>query len=285
MQVNRLRDKLRQYRQKQNYKVLQERLTRVLGSVGSEANWTERLRIPLSVGSSSKHLSRLEIFCENVFQMRELVGGVLQHVTTGRWVVWMEEDYPELVVPDEVLRDYLWDLLDEFGYLRLRKPKARVFSIGLDIEDFYLSVSGKSQICAVYDQYASMVARDYDWNIFSDYSLCERKPFSRTQTCLRREPFIACLICITDVPTLGMELLAKIKSILKVDAGREMREDQNTIVDPSTNQWLCIGPHSPPIQRESMWRVESIGQEFVGACMRALAYIHPKIVTEIRKTG
>ncbi|BCW95757.1 MAG: hypothetical protein WHS44_08955 [Fimbriimonadales bacterium] len=257
--------KLRQYRIRQNRASLRERLWHCLGSEAAAV----RIRAPsarsrISKGSSQTSPS-LNVYLETFAQLRELVDSFWQAVPSDRWVVWVGADYPEFVLPDSLLKRYLWQLVEAFEGQAIRKPGAHsTLYLDASENDFYASVRGKRWASVLYDAYTQIAKRDYGWEPFR-----ERLP--------SRHAFVGLFFREQNAFQIA-QLFEKVRLCLSgFSLERNEMEQGLRLTDARTGQFVRITHHD----ESGIWCIEAAGADFTRRLERIYGYLRGKMMTRV----
>ncbi|CUU09861.1 hypothetical protein GBSOP10_10622 [Armatimonadetes bacterium GBS] len=260
-----LESEWRQYRIRQNREALRERLWHCLGSEASAAT----IRAPSACSQISKGSSQtspsLNVYPETLAQLRELVDSFWQAVPSDRWVVWVGADYPEFVLSDNLLKRRLWQLVEAFEGLAIRKPGAHsALYLDASENDFYASVRGKRWASVLYDTYTQIAKRDYGWELFR-----ERLPSMHA--------FVGLLFREQDAFQIA-QLFEKVRLCLSgVSLERNEMEQGLRLTDARTDQFVRI----TRLSESGVWCMEAAGTDFTRRLERIYGYLRGKMMTRV----
>ncbi len=289
MQNDRLRAKLLEYHQRRNYHRLQEQLNRALGDAASQVQI--QVRVPTPHATEQQPDPSMTVYPEHSSQMYELTEFALRALSADLWRIHIDEWHPHFFLRTEVLIGHLDALLKEFERLLVYRPEAHTFDLILDRcdyspilrggailnkdsdnADYQITLRGNRLVRQGCDFCARILLRDYGWDITASAS-----PFGRAATLmagLRKG------LCTTQVSLLYVEdtglitkYLSGIVDLLKYRLKREVAWEYNRLIDRPTKQWLRASFHSTHDTGGSIWRVESVGKDFLVACGDAFGEI------------
>ena len=226
------------------------------------------------------------MYPETYLQMRELTLSVLDAIAADKWHINIMPEYPEIVLPAAMLVEYLDNLLDEFEWFSVRPKRARTPHLWLDKDidrqECNISVIGSTLVRYLYDCYAHIVLRDYDWNIPASESPYGKRHSIAVRLRRGQATTMACLLTLENTG-FAADFLAQVKTRLGYLLKREMAWDYNTILDKPTQQWLRLSLHRPLTPSGALWRVELVGGDFLRAFREVSGGLvrEGKIITEI----